>query len=141
MPYPGDLGAKLVHVALLTYPSEGGAVNFTVVMRGVNITTDTVTIPAGTSAYVHNISCPICYAVQTKFTISVVPISDPSSQVALVQDTDFAVTSLRVTEASLESQPASINAAFSGLSENAVYSLGLWCSNPAMDTHTTYTAT
>lgn len=139
MPYPAYLGNNAVHVALLTYPSEGVSVTFTADTGG-SLSTMKATIPAGSSPFVANITCDACYLGGAKVTVYV-GLSTTSPQVVLSKDTDFAITDLDVTDEPTDPLPASVEATFRGLTVNEVYSLGLWCHNPPMVVYTTYTAT
>ena len=103
--------------------------------------TNAQSFPAGSSAFVHNISCYDCYQTKSTVAIYVAYMSDASSRVALVKDTDFAITAFTVSQAEFVFELATVNATFHGLSENEVYLVRLLCTgSPEADSHFTFTA-
>lgn len=131
----------MAHIALLTYPPEGGSVQFTIEIDGQPSTPEPAIIPAGKSAFVRNLTCPTCYDVGSgSVAMYVEYTADPTSLAALIQDTSIAITSFTAKDVNQEENPATITATFSGLTLNRVYSLSLWCYFPKGEGHSTYQA-
>ena len=115
-----------MHTAILSYPPAGASVTLSVQIDGTAVTTSTATIPAGTAAYVQNITCVTCYTTTGVVTILAQYTGDPSSFVDLTHDTGFAITSLSATGL-FPTIPATITAQFTGLTAGETYTLTLWC--------------
>lgn len=128
-----------MHTALLTYPPEGASVQYTIYIDGTQFTTELAYIPAGSAPYVKNMSCPDCYTTSGTVTVFVQYTDEPSTSVALSQDTGFAITSFAVTSSVLLPQ-ASVSAAFSGLTVGTTYTLRTLCNSPLAKITTMYVA-
>lgn len=140
LPYPGYLGSTALHLAVLTYPPEGVSLELIVAVHDSVFPMGTLYVPPGSAAFVQNITCSDCYRRPDAVEVYIARMFDPASRVPLKRDAGFAIPSLSVVGAASASEPAAISAAFSGLTADGVYSLGLWCGDPSLSVVTSFTA-
>ena len=131
MPYPDYLGAEMVHVAFLTYPSEGAEVQVSLALDGSPITQENINITAGSAPVAYNISCQTCYVGNGTLSVTAALTSDLGT-IFNVQKESAAITSLTVKNGADTWIPAKVTATFSGLVPGETYSLCLWCNSPAL---------
>lgn len=121
-------------------PPEGVSLELIVAVHDSVFPMGTLYVPPGSAAFVQNVTCSDCYRRPDAVEVYIARMFDPASRVPLKRDAGFAIPSLSVVGAASASEPAAISAAFSGLTADSVYSLGLWCGDPSLSVVTSFTA-